>query len=151
MKIPRTIAVVDRTSGALLGSQIRVAETTLSRLVGLLGTTRLSPGHGLLIVPSSGVHTLGMKYPIDVVALDCNMRVCRIWETLPPARMTTPSWNARCVLELPAGTIGATGIAVGDQLEVVQHPNEQDHEGVGVPAKQKFACDTRPNWIRPTF
>ena len=68
-------------------------------------------------MPSNGVHTLGMKYPIDIVALDRDMRVHRLWEALRPGRATRPSWNVHCVLELPAGTIRSAGMAVGDQLE----------------------------------
>jgi hypothetical protein len=117
MTKPRILRLVDRTSGALIGNQIRVAETALSRLVGLLGTTSLAPGSGLLILPSSGVHTFGMKYSIDLVSLDSQMRVCRTWESLAPGRMTRPSWTARGMLELPIGTIRTANIAIGDQIE----------------------------------
>jgi len=51
-------------------------------MVGLLGKARLDPGKGLLIVPSSGVHTWGMRFPIDVVALNRHLRVLDVKEHL---------------------------------------------------------------------
>ncbi len=71
----KAIGIVNTSKNAIVGSDIRVATTAWSRLVGLLGEAGLDPGGGLFIVPSSGVHTWGMRFPIDVVALDRRMRV----------------------------------------------------------------------------
>jgi len=101
-----------------IGTRIVPADTFLSRLFGLLGKTHLEPGCGLLIRPSSGVHTLGMLFPIDVVALDGTMRVMKVWRRLRPFRMTSVSFKFRSVLELPAGQIDACRIEHGDQLEI---------------------------------
>jgi len=65
----KTIRAVNTTRGTLVGESIRVAETGLTRIVGLLGERELPPGDGLLIVPSQGVHTLGMQFAIDVAFL----------------------------------------------------------------------------------
>jgi uncharacterized membrane protein (UPF0127 family) len=124
MRNLRIVTILDRTSGALVGTRIRVADTALSRLIGLLGTTELQPGSGLLLVPSSGIHTLGMRFPLDVLALDRHMRACRAWENLQPGRVTLPSWGTHSVLELPAGTVSRSGIAVGDQLIICTSPAE---------------------------
>jgi uncharacterized membrane protein (UPF0127 family) len=102
-----------------VGTRIVLADTFLSRLFGLLGKSRLEPGCGLLIRPSSGVHTMGMLFPIDVVALDKAMRVVKVWQRLPPFRMTSVSFKVRSVLELTAGQIEACQIEHGDQLEIV--------------------------------
>ena len=82
-----TLTVVDQTSGAVVGDQIRFANTALARLIGLLGATNLHPGEGLLLAPSSGVHTWGMSFPIDVIAMDRGWQVRRIWQHLPPRRI----------------------------------------------------------------
>ena len=66
---------MNATRGTVLGESIRVADTGLSRIVGLLGERALLPDEGLLIVPSQGVHTLGMLFPIDVVVLDDDWHV----------------------------------------------------------------------------
>ncbi len=118
LRKPRLIAVVDRRSGVALGNAIRVADTALARMLGLLGSTGLAPGSGLLLAPCSGVHTLGMAFAIDVVAVDRQWRVRRLWPELAPGRFAGMSWKAYAMLELPAGTIRENGIAVGDQLEL---------------------------------
>ena len=61
-----TVAVVNTTRDTVLGERISIAETSLSRMVGLLGKSGLEPGAGLLIIPSQAVHTVAMRFAIDV-------------------------------------------------------------------------------------
>jgi uncharacterized membrane protein (UPF0127 family) len=101
-----------------LGSRIGVADRSLTRLFGLLGRRSLEPGSGLLIQPSSGVHTFFMLFPIDVVALDRNLRVLAVWRRLPPWRITPISLKSSSSLELAPGEIDRCGIEPGDQLAI---------------------------------
>jgi uncharacterized membrane protein (UPF0127 family) len=101
---------------ATIGSQIGLADTFLSRLFGLLGKSSLDDGAGILIRPSSGVHTIGMRFAIDVVALDKNCRVLKTWQRLPPWRVTSVSLKTHSVLELAPGQIHHHNIKPGDQL-----------------------------------
>jgi uncharacterized membrane protein (UPF0127 family) len=78
----------------------------------------MKAGGGLWIMPSSGVHTMGMRFPIDVVGLDKSMRVIRVWHALAPYRVTSVSVKMRSVIELAAGQIARTQTEVGDMLEV---------------------------------
>jgi uncharacterized protein len=112
----RHIEMVNITKNAVVGTRIRLADKAFARLVGLLGTKSLEPGCGLLIEPSSGIHTFGMQFPIDVVSLDAHMRVLRTWEKLGPCRFAAIHWRTRRVLELPAGTIRTSRIEPNDQL-----------------------------------
>jgi uncharacterized protein len=112
----RHIEIVNITKNAVVGTRIRVADKAFTRLVGLLGTQSLEPGCGLLIEPSSGIHTFGMRFPIDVVSLDAQMRVLGTWEQLGPWRVAAINWKTRRVLELPSGTIRSSRIEVSDQL-----------------------------------
>ncbi len=114
------VKVIDITKSSLVGSNIDVASTCCSRLVGLLGRVGLEPGTGLLIVPSSGVHTWGMRFPIDVVALDRDLRVLGIWPRLGSFRVAALSWKTHAVLELPEGAIQQCNIGINDQLAIVQ-------------------------------
>jgi uncharacterized membrane protein (UPF0127 family) len=111
------VRVVNRTRGILLGDKVRTASTFLSRLVGLLGTAAIAEGEGLWIVPCRSVHTLGMRYPIDVAFLDARGVVVGTLEGLPPNRVGRVVRDARGALELRAGTLAATGTAPGDRLE----------------------------------
>jgi uncharacterized membrane protein (UPF0127 family) len=103
-------------SGATLGDRIQLANTSVSRGVGLLRHTHLAPGEGLWIRPSSGVHMFGMKFAIDVVGLDKKMRVVRLWPNLKPWRMTALVWSMSSAIELPVGVIAASGLKLGDTI-----------------------------------
>ena len=105
------------TRGTVVGECIRVAETGLTRIVGLLGERELPPGDGLLIVPSQGVHTLGMRFAIDVVVLDGMWNVIAIRYNLRPFRMTRVYWKAAAVLELRSGALHSSSTMVGDTIE----------------------------------
>lgn len=119
----RKITIVNRSRNTVVGERIEVADTFLSRLVGLLGRSRLLPGYGLLIRPSSGVHTFGMRFPIDVVALDRQLRVLAVWQNLRPWRTTAVKWKTHCVLELAGGHLKTCPIEAGDQLEIASEVN----------------------------
>ena len=108
---------MNRTRGTLVGEFIRVADSGLTRIVGLLGERTLPPGDGLLIVPSQGVHTLGMLFAIDIVVLDGDWNVIATRRELRPFRMTRVFWKAAAVLELPPGVVESSRTVKGDILE----------------------------------
>ena len=109
----------NKTKDTTIGSQIEVADTSLTRLFGLAGRRRLDAGCGLLIRPSSGIHTFGMRFAIDVVALTRDLRVLRVWHRLRPFRVTSVNLGIHNILEIGAGEINRCKIEVGDQLEIV--------------------------------
>ena len=105
------------TKGKLLGDDIVAADTSSKRRTGLLKHTSLEPGQGLWIVPCEGVHTFGMKFPIDVMFLSKKRQVLKIRKDMGKRRISLCLW-AHSVLELPAGTADLTGTEPGDQLEL---------------------------------
>jgi len=118
------VTIRNVTRATVIGTRIAVADTAFTRLIGLLGRRGLERDAGLWIRPSSGVHTFGMLFPIDVIALDGKLRVCAAWQRLRPWRISGVSWGIHSVIELPAGSIERINIQRGDQLEVVQTPRE---------------------------
>lgn len=104
--------------GTELAGRVEKAGTFWTRLRGLRGRTGLPDGEALWIVPSRGVHTRGMSFPIDVVFLDDAMRVVAVEEDMTPGRFAPIRWRARTVLELPAGKIKKTGTCVGDRIAI---------------------------------
>jgi len=112
----RRVLVTNATSRATVCSSGLIANTFLLRLVGLLGKRSIAPDEGLLIRPSSGVHTFGMRFPIDIVALDKRNRVLGAWSNIGPWRIRGLGLRTRSILELAAGRIDHCGIARGDQL-----------------------------------
>jgi len=109
--------------GAILGDRIRVAESGLSRIVGLLGERELAPGDGLLIIPSQGVHTLGMLFPIDVLVLDNEWKVLDVRSRMRPFLVTRVYFRAAAVLELPSGTVERSCTRIGDRLDFARIQN----------------------------
>jgi hypothetical protein len=114
----RLVTVTNTNRSTVLGDGIEVADTSLTRLFGLLGKRHLNTGRGLWIKPSSGVHTLGMMFAIDVIGLDKELRVLRLWSDLRPFRVTSVSTKIRSVIELPAGRIVECGVQLGDVLRI---------------------------------
>ncbi len=111
----------NRTRQVLLASRLEVAQTHWSRFKGLMlkAEAAFLPGQGLWIKPSRGVHTLGMRFPIDVVYLDKDKRVVHLERQLKPWRVAPVRLQAASVLELPANTLGPSGTMLGDELEIV--------------------------------
>ena len=85
----------------LLGMAIPVAETRLSRLLGLALLTRERAGAGLLIPRCRSVHTLGMRFPLDLIFLDRDGGVLELRRGVPPGRFIRCP-GAMAVLELPS-------------------------------------------------
>jgi len=114
----RSMVIVNQTQSTVLCPKASAADTTLTRLAGLLGRRGLEPEEGLLIKPSSGVHTFGMSFPIDVVSLDRGDYVLGVWRAVPPWRICGLSLKTRSVLELPPGAIDRSSTKIGDKLQI---------------------------------
>lgn len=101
-----------------IATQLRVADTFWTRMVGLQFSRELPAGHGLLIRPCNSVHMFFMRYAIDVVFLTRDLVVERLLSDLAPWRVSPVVWRAHQVLEVPAGTLARTGLRVGDRLVI---------------------------------
>ncbi len=106
------------TRGVALTERARVADTLLTRLVGLLRDKALAHGDGLWIVPCNSIHSIGMKFDFDAVFLDRDRRVVHLMQGMKPWRISKVIGSARSVLELPAGLVAQTGTEIGDQFEM---------------------------------
>lgn len=100
--------------GEVLAS-LEVADSRSARARGLLGRDGIEGA--LLLQPARSVHSMGMRFPIDVAFLDAEGLVLESL-TLRPRRVTRPRWRARAVLEAEAGAFRSWGLALGDRLEV---------------------------------
>ena len=112
--------VYNTTRETFVATEAKLADGFFSRLSGLLGKTRrwARPGQGLWIVPSHGVHTIGMLFAIDLVFLDRDGCVVHTEEYLRPFRISRVTLKAQSVLELPPYTVFRSGTQVGDRLEI---------------------------------
>jgi len=103
----------------LLGDSIEIADTSSKRRTGLLKHASLAKGQGIWIVPCEAVHTWGMKFSIDVLFLNKKRKVLKVRKDMGRRRMAV-CFTAYSVLELPAGTLTATGTQPGDELEFIK-------------------------------
>jgi uncharacterized protein len=107
--------VASRLSSVVLCERCFIADKPLARLRGLLGRATLAPGEGLLVRPAAAIHTCFMRFAIDVVFLDRELRVIGVESNLKPWRGTARR-RARAVLELSSGECRRRRIQVGDRL-----------------------------------
>lgn len=113
------VVALVRPDGTVVCERCSVAYRMLPRMKGLLGRKSLARDEGMLIRPAPSIHTLFMRFPIDVVFLSRQGEVLRIAEHVAP-------WRARscrhsyAVLELAAGEAGRRGLAVGDRIDTAE-------------------------------
>jgi uncharacterized membrane protein (UPF0127 family) len=114
------VYVYNRTRQTFIATEVVVADTYMRRLIGLLGKTRrwARSGRGLWIIPSCGVHTVGMLFPLDLVFIDGDCRVVGVQEFVRPFRISRVCLRATSVLEFPVYTIHRSGTEIGDALEI---------------------------------
>ena len=109
---------VNLTKNKELARNVSIASSMVARMKGLLGRKELKKGESLWIKPCNSIHTIGMKFPIDVLFLDSTNIVMEIKKQLPVYRITGIYFRASSVLELPAGTLQETNTQVGDRIEI---------------------------------
>jgi len=110
------VIVRNLTRGRIIGDAVRVADRFVARMRGLLRTDGLAAGEGLWIHPCSSIHSIGMRFEFDALFLGPGGKVVGRYERFRRNRISRVFWNARGVLELPAGTIERTGTEVGDDI-----------------------------------
>ncbi|KOV63697.1 DUF192 domain-containing protein [Streptomyces sp. MMG1121] len=98
---------------------LEIAASYRARTKGLLG--RDAVDGAMLLSPASGVHTFGMRIPIDVAYLNRRLTVIAV-RTMRPGRMGLPRLRARHVLEAGAGTMAGGGVEVGVRVTVEPGP-----------------------------
>jgi hypothetical protein len=111
------MVLVNTTKKTTLADRCRFANTVFKRMIGLLNRNSLGEGEGLLLDRCYGIHTIGMRFSIDVLFLDRDFRVMRAVAAVPPFR-TSIVKQAVYVLELPVGSIARTRTEAGDQIQM---------------------------------
>ena len=109
---------IEREDGRVVCESCAVADTPLTRLVGLTGRRGLAREDGLLLRPVNAIHTSFMRFAIDAVFVDANFVVVKVVEQLPPWRLSARR-GAHAVIELAAGECRRRGVRPGDRLSAV--------------------------------
>jgi len=113
---PTRLVARNIDTGEVVATRVTVATRMVERGIGLLNRQRLDPGEGLLITPCRGVHTWGMRFAIDVVALDASGIVVDAVSSLGPWRIRLPRRGGDRVLELPEGSLLRTNTQRGHRI-----------------------------------
>jgi len=115
--------VFNKTRESFISLSVAAADTHLARLKGLVGRLRLKSDDGIWVVPSQGVHTIGVLFSIDLIYLDSDHRVVHTIESFGTFRIGPIRRNCASVLELPTRTIYSSQTHVGDEL-LICSPDE---------------------------
>ena len=104
-------------SGQIVATRVRVATSRVTRAIGLLGRSHLQLGEAMWLSPSRGVHTCGMRFPIDLVGLDVTGRVVDRVVGMQPWRLRLPRRGVVGVLELAEGSLDRSDTQLGHCLK----------------------------------
>lgn len=117
----REVFVYNKTKETFIAFRVKVADSIISRLIGLLGKRFLTPDSGVWIVPANAIHTIGMMFTFDVIMVDKEFKVVGLRELIRPFRVTRPNFRAESVIEVPAHTIYRSRTEIGDQLVIERY------------------------------
>ena len=87
---------------------------------GLLGRCGLADTEALVLPNCHSVHTIGMRFAIDVVFVDRSFRIVKIYEAVCPGKLLPPAWFAWGAVEFSSGAVVRLGLKSGEQLELVK-------------------------------
>ena len=102
-------------SGRIVVDHVEIADSLWRQTVGLLGRDSLETDAGLWLEPCNGVHTIGMRFAIDLMFLNRDGVALKLFPNVPPSRMVGIYLRARVVVELPAGTLSRQKIESGNR------------------------------------
>jgi uncharacterized protein len=109
---------LDTAEGRVVAEHVELADGMWRRFVGLMGRRELPAGHGLALSPCNSIHMFFMRIPLDVVFLDRDGRVLRVYHGIRPWRVSRIVRGAHTAVELPSGTLRAAGVGEGDVLRL---------------------------------
>lgn len=112
--------IINKSRDTVIARHAKIADTVIARLQGLLGRDIFTPGEALLITRCRSIHTVFMRFSIDVIFVDKTDRVVGLARGIRPFRVSPYFFRAGYAIELPEGVVEKTGTALGDQVQVSQ-------------------------------
>ncbi len=110
--------VYNQTRATVIATKVELADSFLSRGLGLMGRRSLRESGGLILYPNNNIHMFFMRFPIDVIFADRQHQIVGIRHSFKPWRPFAAARNARYSIELTAGILHTTGTELGDRLEI---------------------------------
>ncbi len=110
--------IINRKNNIVLADKVAIADTLCSRVVGLLNRCSLAKGEALILKPCWSIHTLFMRFAIDVLFIDKNGKILAALPSIKPFRFSPIYINADLAIELPENTIQTTQTQSGDIIQI---------------------------------
>ena len=107
--------LLNATRSQLVAAHLIQARSIWERAAGLLALPELRPGEALWLEPCGSIHTWGMRYPIDVLFLNSDLRVLSVWRDVRPWRIAWAPRGTHSAIELRSGEGAA--VERGDILQ----------------------------------
>ncbi|MCA9401515.1 MAG: DUF192 domain-containing protein [Candidatus Omnitrophica bacterium] len=111
-------SILNQTQQTLLAENAKIADSFMTRMVGLLNRKFLSQGEALIITRCQSIHMVFMRFSIDAVFADKHDSVVGLVKNIKPYQFSSIFFKASYVIELPVGTIDRTKTGVGDLLQI---------------------------------
>lgn len=110
--------LINKTKQIPLVSNVVIADTFLSRMVGLLNRKQLNFDEALIITKCNSIHMFFMRFAIDVVFVNNDYQVVGLVKNIKPFCLSKIYFNACSAIELQSGKIIASKIEIGDTLKL---------------------------------
>jgi len=111
--------VINISRNSVLADNAQLADTFLKRLIGLLNHKALNKGEALILTPSNCIHSLFMRFTIDIIFLDKAGRVIEALPAFKPFRLSPIYFSSHSVIELPENTLQLTQTQPGDIIKII--------------------------------
>ena len=109
--------LVNERTGSVVATDLELASDSRARNRGLLGRSGIAPGAVMIIAPCNAIHTFFMRFTIDIVFVDRQGQVLKVYPSVHPWRVRA-AISAFAALELASGSIDLVKIAAGDRLAI---------------------------------
>lgn len=115
--------LINRRTEEPIATAVAIATTRRERRRGLLGRNSMESEEALILTPCHAIHTIGMRFAIDVVFVDRDGRILRMVPEVAPWR-TAWAAGAEAVIELATGCLRRAGALAGDALYLAPAPGD---------------------------
>lgn len=114
------LQLINKSKNNLIVKNLFLANSFWSRMKGLMWKKDLTEDEGLVLVPCNSVHSMFMRFPIDLLFLSREFKVIKIIERFKPWRATPIIRDCYQIVELKAGVVSKKGVSVKDELEIIK-------------------------------
>ena len=111
--------IINKSKEILIAQRGKLANTFFTRMMGLLNRDSIDPDEALIIIPCKSIHMFFMRFPIDVVFVDKELKVVGMVENIQPFRLSPTYRKAGFAIELAVGSVQRLQIQIGDSIQII--------------------------------